>query len=432
MSDQEITTAFDKLRRVNNLSDPGNQRRCPECGVVLGTVVLSRLCPNCLLKQGLKGRPTEGIEPFEPLSVESLAKVMRGVEPIEFIGRGGMGAVFKGRQEILNRIVALKVMSPHAVDGGSTYHRFTREALSLARFNHRNVVRIYEFGLAGNFPYFVMDFVDGSSLRQMLKSGPLDLSHAVPLFLQLCDGLQHVHERHVIHRDIKPENLLVDKEGSLKIADFGLAKLNGGAGASSEWHTSDGRRMGTQGYMAPEQVENPDAVDHRADIYSVAVVLREMLMGKRPLDRSLAPSPKAKVDSLLDEVLSKALETDVARRYQDIREFKQAVEAVQEKICDLKCQRDRLVKALQETPGDVRVWEQLKQICDQLNDEEGSIWPSLRLFGIYRQQGRLADAILEGQKLMLRLPKGSNRLREVRQILSHLEEVQGCELDEAA
>ena len=107
------------------------------------------------------------------------------------------------------------------------------------------------------------------------------------LFLQLCDGLQHAHESGVIHRDIKPENLLVDKEGSLKIADFGLAKLNGGAGASSEWQTSDGRRMGTLGYMAPEQVEKPQAVDHRADIYSAGVVLYEMLTGELPLGRFL-------------------------------------------------------------------------------------------------------------------------------------------------
>jgi serine/threonine-protein kinase len=156
-----------------------------------------------------------------------------------------MGAVYKGRQYILNRIVALKVMPPQAVDGGSSiYHRFTREARSLARFNHRNVVRIYEFGLAGNFPYFAMDFVDGSSLREMLKSGPLNPSHAVTLFLQLCDGLQHAHQRGVIHRDIKPENLLVDKKGLLKIADFGLAKLNGGD-SSNEWQTLDSRRMGT-------------------------------------------------------------------------------------------------------------------------------------------------------------------------------------------
>src|SRR6266480_1122000 len=281
---------------------PGNQKKCPQCGVVFDARVLDGLCPNCLWEQGVKWPSADSIETFEPPSVESLAKVMRRVEPIEFIGQGGMGAVYKGRQFVLNRIVAVKVMAPHAAKGGSIYNRFTREARSLARLNHRNVVRIHDFGLAGDLPYFAMDFVDGSSLRQMLKSGPLDLSQAVPLFLQLCDGLQHVHERHVIHRDIKPENLLVDKEGILRIVDFGLAKLNGGAGASSDWQTSDGRPVGTPGYMAPEQFENPQAVDHRVDIYSAAVVFKEMVTGELPLGRFPAPSEKAKVNPSLDEV----------------------------------------------------------------------------------------------------------------------------------
>jgi eukaryotic-like serine/threonine-protein kinase len=311
---------------------PGNKKKCRQCGVVSDARVLSGLCPNCLLKQGLKGPPAEGIETFEPPSLESLAKVMRGIfEPIEFIGRGGMGAVFKGRQCSLNRIVALKVMQPRAADRGSIIHgfqRFKREAQSLARLSHRNVVGVYDFELAGDFLYFTMDFVDGPSLRQMLlKSGPLNPSHAVTLFLQLCDGLQHAHQSRVIHRDVKPENLLVDEGGVLKIVDFGLAKLNG-AGASNEWKTLDNnRRMGTPHYMAPEQVEKPQAVDHRADIYSAGVVLYEMLTGELPLGRFSAPSQKANVDSSLDTVLFRALEKDLTRRYQDIREFKRAVVA---------------------------------------------------------------------------------------------------------
>jgi serine/threonine protein kinase len=376
---------------------PGNEKKCPQCGVVLDARVLSGSCPNCLLKQGLKGPPAEGIETFEPPSLESLAKVMRGIfEPIEFIGRGGMGAVFKGRQYSLNRIVALKVMQPRAADRGSIidgYHRFKREPQLLKKLSHRNVVGVYDFGLAGDFLYFTMEFVDGASLGQRLKSGPLLPSQAFELFLQLCDGLQHAHQSGVIHRDIKPANLLVDKEGLLKIADFGLAKL---AGASNEWKTLDGRQMGTLGYMALEQFEKPLEVDHRADIYAAGVVLYKMLTGKLP----------AKVDSSLDEVLLRALEKNVARRFQNIREFKQAVEAVQTMYrSDLERQRQCLAKALQETPGDVHVWEQLKQICDQLNDDKGSILASRRLAGLYRRQNRLA---------------------------SDLEERQGRELDEAA
>ena len=399
----------------------GNQKKCAQCGIVLDASLLSGLCPSCLLKQGLKG-PAEGTETFEPPSLESLAKAIPGVEPIEFIGRGGMGAVYKGRQYILNRIVALKVMPPLAADGGSIIQRFQREARLLARLSHPNVVAVYECGLAGNFPYFTMDFVDGSSLRQRLKSGPLIPSEAVKLFLQLCDGLQHAHQSGVIHRDIKPENLLVDKKGLLKIADFGLAKLNGD-GASNEWQTVDCRGMGTLGYMAPEQLENPRAVDHRADIYSAGVVLYQMLTGELPMGRFSGPSEKAEVDSSLDEVLDRALEKDVALRYQDIGEFKHAVEAVVfnkkeplQKVnrSDLERERQRLAKGLRENPGDVHFWEQLKQICDQLDDEEGSILALRRLANIYRQQGRLAEAILEWQRLMLRLPKDSKLFWEVR------------------
>lgn len=408
----------------------GNKKKCRQHGVVLDARVLDGLCLNCLWEQGVKGRPAESTETFEPPWVESLAKAMHGVELIAPIGQGGMGAVYKARQFALNRIVAVKFMAPHAVEDGSNYNRFTREALSLVRFNHRNVVRIHDFEPAANFPYFVMDFVDGPSLHQMLKSGPLGLSQAVPLFLQLCDGLQHVHERHVIHRDIKPANLLVDKEGVLKIVDFGLAKLNAGAGASSEWQTSDGQRVGTRGYMAPEQVENPEAVDHRADIYSAGAVLFEMLTGDPPSDPFPALSEKAKVDSSLDKVLFRALEKDPAHRYQDIGEFKQAVEAVfassasalqkfhQIDTCDLKGQRQGLAKLLRENPGDAHleelIWKEFKRICDQLNDEEGRVWACLGLASIYQRQRRLAEAALERKKSMSLLPTawGFRELKE--------------------
>src|SRR4051812_13714138 len=305
MTDQDIVKLLGNPRVA--LVD----EKCLQCGVVLDVKILSGLCPTCLLKQGLIGPLTQGTETFGAPSLESIAEAMRGLfEPVRFIGRGGMGAVYEGRHSSLNRTVALKVMLPPAAESGSithSYHRFKREGRLPARLSHRNIVAVYDFGLGGNFLYFTMDFVDGPSLGQMLKSGPLIPSHAFELFLQLCDGLRHAHESRVIHRDIKPENLLVDKRGVLKIADFGLAKLNGG-GASDEWPTEDGRGMGTLYYMAPEQFEEPQAVDHRADIYSAGVVLYEMLTGGRPLGRFSAPSQKAEVDPSLDAVLFRALE----------------------------------------------------------------------------------------------------------------------------
>jgi serine/threonine protein kinase len=388
-----------------------------------------------------------------------------GVEPIKFIGRGGMGAVFKAHQCNLNRIVALKVM-PQAPDDGSIIHRFQRfkrEARSLARLSHRNVVAVYDFELAGNFLYFTMDFVDGATLRQMLKPGRLDPCHALKLFLQLCDGLQHAHQSGVIHRDIKPENLLVDEGGVLKIADFGLAKLKGG-GAPDEWQTVDSQAMGTFGYMAPEQFKKPQEVDHRADIFAAGVVLYEMLTGETPwMGRFSAPSKKAKVDSSLDEVLLKALEKDVTLRYQDISEFKQAVEAVvfnkkeplqKTNRSDLERERQRLAKALQGNSGDVHVWEQLKQICDQLNDDGGSVlasrladlyWGQNRSYAIlgnddkreyftrklahaYVLNGKWQRAISEYGELLQRHPDDD----AIKKILADLKEREREELDEAA
>ena len=305
--------------------------RCLHCGAVLGAAILSGLCPKCMLQRGCQAPTAEDIESVRSPSLELIAESMRGLfQPIEFTGRGGMGAVYKGYHCKLNGFVALKIMQPRTGNRAgikAAFHRFKREARLQARLTHRNVVAIYDFGLAGNFLYLTMDFVDGSSLRQMLQSGPLKPSTAVKLFVQLCDGLQHAHESGVIHRDIKPENLLVDKESVLKIADFGLAKFNG-EGETNEWTTLDSGRIGTPHYMAPEQIEKPHEVDHRADIYSAGVVLYEMLTGGLPLGLFSRPSQKVEVDSSFDAVLFRALNKDVARRYRNVREFKQAVEAV--------------------------------------------------------------------------------------------------------
>jgi serine/threonine protein kinase len=344
-----------------------------------------------------------------------------GIRLIEFIGRGGMGSVYKGHQNLLDRIVAVKVLPPRAPDGGSIIFRFEREARLLARLNHPNIVAIYQFGLAGDFPYFTMDFVAGLTLRHMLKTGAMDPGQALALFLQMCDGLQHAHDNGVIHRDIKPENLLVDNKGCLKIADFGLAKLNV-ENVGSEWQTLEGRRLGTPHYMAPEQVEAPLVVNHRADIYAAGVVLYEMLTGGLPLGRFAPPSQTSQVNPALDEVLFKALEKDPGRRYQEIAEFKRAVElafliksepAAKRDLDQLEQRLRPIEKAAQENPDDPYNWEQLKDIYNRLNYDEGSIAASLNLARIYRQQGRLAESVLEGQRLMLRLPKDSQMFKQV-------------------
>src|SRR5262249_50095396 len=160
------------------------------------------------------------------------------------------------------------------------------------RLNHPHVVAVHDFGEAGELFCFVMEFVDGGSLRQLLRPGRLRQEEAVRLLLQVCDALQYAHEEGVVHRDIKPENILLGRRGRAKAADFGLAKLLGPVPAAFSL-TGSQQVMGTPHYMAPEQWERTHAVDARADVYSLGVVFYEMLTGELPLGRFALPSQKA-------------------------------------------------------------------------------------------------------------------------------------------
>jgi serine/threonine protein kinase len=212
------------------------------------------------------------------------------LEGIELIGIGGMGRVYKARQPSLDRLVALKVLPGDKADHPEWIERFTREARALARLNHPNIVRVHDFGtatIAGHTqPYLMMEFVDGVNLRQAMQAGALSAREALAIVPKLCDALHYAHEHDVLHRDIKPENVLIDSEGRVKLVDFGLAKLRDEAQAAFTL-TQSGAKLGTIAYMAPEQIEKPGDVDHRADIYSLGVVFYEMLTGELPLGRFL-------------------------------------------------------------------------------------------------------------------------------------------------
>src|SRR5262245_94069 len=172
-----------------------------------------------------------------------------------------------------------------------------------------------------------MEYVDGTSLRNVIRHGQLDSRQALALVPQICDALQYAHDEGVVHRDIKPENILLDRKGRIKIADFGLAKL---LGAAAEEEGLTGRRhvMGTPHYMAPEQLEKPKQVDHRADIYSLGVVFYEMLTGELPLGRFQPPSQKVQVDVRFDEVVLRALEKEPERRYQHASDLKSDLDQI--------------------------------------------------------------------------------------------------------
>jgi predicted Ser/Thr protein kinase len=305
---------------------------CPVCGAPLPAGALAGLCPACLLAQGSETHTHAPPErsAFQPPSLQQVGRLFPQLEILGLIGAGGMGAVYKARQPALDRLIALKILPPQETGGANFADRFNHEARALARLNHPNIVAVYEFGKTEGMHYFIMEYVDGANLRQLEKAGALAPTEALRIVPQICDALQYAHDEGVVHRDIKPENVLLNRRGQVKIADFGLAKI---LGMDGQWLrlTADHTVMGTPHYMAPEQVERPLSVDHRADIYSLGVVFYEMLTGDLPLGRFPPPSKRVRdvqLDVRLDEVVLRALENDPERRYQKASEVKEGVASV--------------------------------------------------------------------------------------------------------
>jgi serine/threonine protein kinase len=257
-----------------------------------------------------------------------LAKQLPQLDISELIGEGGMGFVYKAKQRHLDRDVALKILHSELQQDASFAKRFEREAQALAKLNHPNIVSVFDSGHteAGDY-YFVMEYVDGVNLRDVLHGGHLESEKALAIVPQVCEALQYAHDQGIVHRDIKPENILLDSRGQVKIADFGLAKLLDPS-SQSEHISKTGQRMGTAHYMAPEQVQDSTDVDHRADIYSLGVVFYEMLTGELPIGHFSAPSKTVKLDGRLDKVVLKTLESRPDQRYQHASDLKTEIEFV--------------------------------------------------------------------------------------------------------
>ena len=305
--------------------------QCGNCGTELDPHSANGLCPRCLLgaaKEGKEYTPTQAAVPTpkaQPPKPSEIEKLFPELEVLDIVGQGGMGFVYKARQKNLGRIVALKLLSTSLMDDPQFAERFSREARAMAMMNHPNIIAIYDFGNRGSYYYLVMEFVDGLNLRQLIQTTRLEPQEAMQLVPQLCDALQYAHDRGIVHRDIKPENVLLSQDGRVKIADFGLAKLTGSTNANFTL-TQTQQVMGTLNYMAPEQREKPNEVDHRADIYSLGVVIYELLTGELPLGRFAPPSQKVRVDVRLDEVVMRALEKEPELRFQQASEFKTGFE----------------------------------------------------------------------------------------------------------
>ncbi len=287
---------------------------------------LGGLDPAELLKQGAAQDTVmdSAASNFQSPAIEDLAAIFPQFEILEFIGKGGMGAVYKVRQKDLDRIVALKILPPAIGQSPEFSMRFTREAKALAKLNHPGIVTLHEFGQAGGLYFILMEFVDGVNLAQLMKTGRISPHEALAIVPQICDALQFAHDQGIVHRDIKPENILLDRLGRVKVADFGIAKvvaavsdpIRSGDTPVPENQTLAGKIIGTPHYMAPEQIDHPSEVDHRADIYALGVVFYQMLTGELPGNRLEAPSKKVQIDVRLDEIVMRAMEKDPELRFQ--------------------------------------------------------------------------------------------------------------------
>jgi hypothetical protein len=243
------------------------------------------------------------------------------------LGRGGMGAVYHAHEKALDRPVAIKVLPPDAV-GGDARERFLREARTAARLTHPNIVPLFTFGETQGLVYYVMGYVDGESLEQRIRRGPLDAESAKQLLTQLANALHYAHGQGIVHRDVKPDNVLIERgTGVAKLTDFGIAKRSTGG----ETLTGTGLLMGTPKYMSPEQAAGDRELDARSDIYALGLVGYAMLTGRPPFDGSSvqeiltqqvtreAPSLRKllpDLDSSLVTTIDRALKKNSAERWE--------------------------------------------------------------------------------------------------------------------
>jgi serine/threonine protein kinase len=252
---------------------------------------------------------------------------------LEQIGSGGMAMVYRGEHIYLKKPVAIKVMLPSFSEKPELVQRFLQEAEMASKLDHPNIVKIFDFGDEDGLLYLVMQFIDGDTLERILRHrGKISLREAINITLQVLSALQYAHEKGLVHRDIKPGNVMINKEGRAYLLDFGIAVLGGMGGEEKT-------AAGTPEYMAPEQFRG--RADRRSDLYSVGVMLYEMLTGKTPFQdakdiyelqhRILRdPIPPTGIDPEIDAILEKALSKLPSQRFQSAKEFADALLSLEE------------------------------------------------------------------------------------------------------
>ena len=304
-----MTVKCPKCRTEN----PDSVNFCGECGTHLGpakdtfiTKTLQR--PQAILEKTIAGR----------------------YKVLDELGRGGMGVVYKAKDMRLDRTVALKFLPPELTGDEEARRRFIQEAKAAAALEHPNICTVYEVDEADGRNFISMSYIEGQSLKDKLKEGPMDVDEAEDIVLQVAEGLKEAHEKGIVHRDIKPANIMLTEKGQAKITDFGLAKLSWGTDL-----TKPATIIGTVAYMSPEQARGEE-VDHRTDIWSLGAMLYEMLSGERPFQKSQEqaliyailndkPTPlfllRSDIPTHIEHVIEKALAKKAGERCQNIGEL---------------------------------------------------------------------------------------------------------------
>ena len=320
--------------------------QCEECGgQVPRDARTLGLCPRCLMARVIDVRRNvrqqmDRLGETGEITVQELRELFPQLQVERLIARGGMGWVYKAFDRQRNRPVALKILPMGEGQDVDLLGRFISEARILSRLEHPNIVGAYESGQAGECLYLMMELVPGPSLREILSSGPLGAEEAVAVTMQICNALVYAHERGIVHRDIKPENILLHggeipagpglkdffaRGGRARLVDFGLARPTKGAEHRSA-ETAPDRYVGTADYVAPETRYRQKAPGAPADIYSLGVVLYEMLVGKLPMGHFALPSKAADAPRRLDRIVLKCLADDSSDRYASAAELKEALE----------------------------------------------------------------------------------------------------------
>ncbi len=306
-----------------------------------------KTCPECYseYEDALDECPTDSTT-LRAVEKDPLvgARLADRYEIVSVIGRGGMGVVYKARQEIMDRLMAIKMLHSHMVSEPESVKRFYREAKTVSQVRHHHIITLYDFGMSKQGqPYIVMDYLEGTSLKMELKEGgPLAFERADQIFKQVVEGLQAAHDLDVVHRDLKPENIMLTKQPDdtdwVTLVDFGLSKLKETKTPDNFHITKVGEVCGSPPYMSPEQCLSSRVVDPRSDIYSLAVVVYESLANKLPfnvksaiemLDCHLYATPiplnqavpELKSCTEVARVLNKALQKDTEKRHQTVFEF---------------------------------------------------------------------------------------------------------------